>query len=160
MNNNDNPTILFSPNFILSIYNILTYQDFVSWINNNKKVELKTRLRVFISGLHLYKDYINLLDENMIFLFKDLLHYHINDIYNELHIYLNVKNGKVIVANDKNDRNIDAEIKKKYISDKLITFDFINKFYTKLINYDIDNIHKEYINFIKHKIIKKLNNSI
>lgn len=173
------PEIEFScSQFLKLYYNITSFDDFLTWIANNK-APIRTKFRIMNCALNLYSSSLELIDDRFIILFIEIVSkLWINDIYRIINKYILIDNNmisldhsKKVIKLDNDFKNIlklyeDIEpdedeyssIKIKFIIDKLINKNIVYNFLNKYIlpkDY-ANNIKLSYLQYILIKIDKTI----
>jgi hypothetical protein len=134
--------------FIKIYYNIHTVEELYNWLNNTEGLYI-TKKRVFETGINVFNDEINIIDDKLVniivYIFKENMDY----MYPYIRPYLKIQNDNVFLTEKdtkyKNDSDIDiktCDILKKYIEDTFISTEEVHKFMVKIIKYK-NNILKE-----------------
>lgn len=161
-----NPYIDFSSKqFLATIYSIMSYDDALEWLNNNKSKCLETKIRVMRHTLNVFGSNIELVDniltEFVIYIIK---HKYIDTLYDSTYNYIDVKNGKIFFTNkNKSDKDENYKEKKSFIIEMFINNNEINKFlirYFKQKKEAVFNYIDDIISSLTEYIITKIKKTI
>ena len=161
------PTISFNSEYFLKIYyKINSFNDAISWINNNK-VGYETAKRILDCAWKGFASDIDVVSDNILETHVKIIKKHwIPDIYEKINMYLEIKNGNIRIGK-KGETSKFKDQKMEYIINKFITVGILHKFITKYtkhyknewytIESHIDNIKVEFIKYLTSKIKSTIN---
>lgn len=158
------PNIIFDETLFLKMnYNILNYSDVINYLSTNIKDPILTKNRIIICAWKAFGETIKIIDDILLDFYVELISkIWIKDILDEINQYINITNETIsLVRPDNNTSNLkeDIIIRNNYIIEQFGNKNIIYKFLVKMIKYnkeeDYNNIDikKNYIQYIKNKIL-------
>lgn len=149
------PKIDFSCSHFLKIYyNIYSMETAMDWIDNNKHAPYYSVRRILDCTWSAYglndPDYV--MDDRIIIYYIDLIKSKwMSDIYKKIGKYVKVDKNKIYFSNSNDDT--DSIVKINFIIEKLVTHQYIHKFFTNFISYYSKNNDSLIVSY--NKIIKR-----
>lgn len=161
------PQFVFSStNFLKLYYNINSLDDLLNWLDKNKQNPYKNKERVFNNGLVAYGSDITMIDHRLIHFINDIMLENLPKLYKNIKKYIYVNDNVITLSkdliNESKDDKEDIALIRKYIKDKFLGIDNVNKFMSKFIRYYKEDITNRYISelMVDHMIdyiIKRIN---
>ena len=139
-----NPRHVFSCSyFVRTYYKIYNIDELFSWLNHHHNDPVKTRERVFNTGMESYGKNLSFIGHHFVYFVIDLLKYYISIIYHQLkfYIYINPDSNTVNIGkyNDSvSSLPIHKQYVKSYILDKLFGENDIQSLLFKLSKNDLE----------------------
>ena len=174
-NNNETQVDMLTPNitfdhnsFLITYYNINSYEKVIKWLRNNVHLPLKTKLRLLECMWVAHHDNIFIIDSLIINIYNDLFIDNILTIYNKLSNYVDVDQDKIQFKKTSLPTSKHSIERINFIKEKLINEEEVNKFLnkyfeknkndiTKLEKYfNTNNIIEEFTNYLLAKLSKSL----
>jgi len=131
------PSINFNGNYFLKIYyNIFSFDDAITWIQSNKHLPKKTINRILNLSIYEYLNDDSIIDSRFIKIINDFFLENIDIIYSKIYNYISYKNNNLIFSKKKKYIDINDKKKEKYdfIKNKILNYNYINKFIIKYVN--------------------------
>lgn len=165
------PYIAFNDDYFLNIYyGISTFEEGLSWINNNYELPTLTLSRIFNMSMKVYGNGINIIDNRITQFIERFLKKKIDKISEKNLRYVGSKNSHIMLMKprDNNDEKARANVKERqeYLSRMFINEDEIYKFMVKYfkgrkdewsdINDHVNRITNDMAEYIEQKIKKTL----
>lgn len=150
--------------FVKIYYDIKSLEELFQYLEDNKHLPYKTKLRLFDFSFKLYGKNLNILNETMIDFVYEIIEKNIKKIVMKTYYYFEIEDNIIKTTNEKNN-NIDIkkhyDIIKKYILDNLLNIEktknillrFIRNENNRLNDYKLSEI---IISYIISYIIKKI----
>lgn len=118
--------------FLKIYYEIFSFEDSIDWIDRNKFDPIKTRSRIINSSLIAYGENVELFDNRFVeFIIEFIKKKKILEIYNKLHIFININNDSVLLEKNNIDKKDKCVERINYIVRVFLTKDEITKFLIK-----------------------------
>ena len=165
-----NPIFEFSPQYFTKIiYKILSLEDFLTWLDENKSLPFRSKERVFNNGVYVFYNDISVIDARLVDFIMEILSENIVIIYRSLEKYIEIKNKNITLAkNQINRSNSDKKvfkIKMNYLKKKLLTKENIENFLAKFIKFYKDkmkniNLSNHIVFLVTEYIKKKINSTV
>lgn len=121
--------------FLKLYYKIYSFEDGVNWIFENKLTPILTRIRIIECCWDAFGKEFNVIDSRVAELYVEVIKKkYINEIVNYLIYYIKIKNNKIFLEKpdlENTSKDFKIKEKQKFIIEKFINKDEINKFLIK-----------------------------
>jgi hypothetical protein len=158
-----------SEQFLKIYYNIFSFEDSIDWIDRNKYVSIRTRMRVINSALKTFGENIDLFDNRFTDFFIEFIKKkEIIKLYNEIHKYIGVNDDSKTInlidqslnSLNKNDMCVERI---NYTIKSFLDKDDVTKFLLRYFKHrkslwndilvHLDNMCIDFIDYVLNKII-------
>jgi len=160
------PKIKFSSDFFIKIYyNINSLEELLSWLDSHDKDPYRTKERVFNTGMMVYSDNINIIDNRLVKFVDQIMVKNLPQIVRHVKKYFIVSNDtiKLITPNNSENNMTKTQISKLrlYLKEHFFGMNNIQTFLSKMLRYYRDDFKQKELskimtNHMIEYIIKKI----